>query len=315
LNSILIFISLFFGVGIVHVWAARPGVVNVDEIEVRESPSDRAKVLETLHRGDVVQASNHSVSGYYKSRTQSGIIGWISKEGVHLEDPISTDTFFGEYHFPDDFPSPQKTLRKIEKGNARFRRTVQLRGFAGINLFSAGSVIPNYVLTQGFEYGGELEISVTPKLDFVIRTEKIFKGYLLTDGLSSRDFRVDISSQPVMIGVQGKLYRASRFLLEASLLGGLGLNTGIQSTVSSATVPSTTTASFSGHNLTFLGKIDVSWQFSRRFGTFFETGYRYLNSSAFDPPRSTGSGADILEPGFSLNLSGLMLAMGLTFSL
>ena len=70
--------------------AARQATVDTDNVELREGPGPKYKVIEKLSLGTPVAASNQTIEGYYKIRTSNGTIGFVLADALVLQ-PTPTE--------------------------------------------------------------------------------------------------------------------------------------------------------------------------------------------------------------------------------
>lgn len=80
LRLLMCLICLFSLFGASELWSAQLGRVDVEDAPVLETPTSDAKVLEKLKKGVALAASDIPTQGYYKVRTPSGIVGWVSSD-------------------------------------------------------------------------------------------------------------------------------------------------------------------------------------------------------------------------------------------
>ncbi len=194
-------------------------------------------------------------------------------------------------------------------------KNIQLRIFGDLNLFtSPGVIVGLNNLSPGYGYGGEIGIPLSSRFSVVLRIENVFKTLIVNDHSTSRVFQVNLGSLPIMAGLQYVFYEGNHLSLEVGALGGMAVEAEVQAMVTSAASPSSTLVLFTGSYLTFLGKVNANWKFSRLFSVFAEGGYRVLNTTQFTNPNITGSGTDILQQSFSLNLGGPVVGGGLVFN-
>lgn len=288
--------------------AARVATVESDTAKVFETPNSSAKVVAEVKKKSQIAASNLPTEGFYKVRTAAGVIGWVAEEDLALSAPPP----------PDEEDQPKMEVQKQEEGKPTqisvkkppdiIRQHVRIRLLGSYNIYGASGVINGVSsLGPGFGFGGELDVHITQGFALIARYEQILQSVNLTDSTTAKVFSVSLNSSPLMGGVDFSIV-GQKFSVHFSALGGVTLNTSLSSTSVADANTFTSTASA----LALLGKVNLDWQFVRFMSLFIEAGYRYLVSS----PMSTtggGVGAIILQPTYSLNLSGPVVGGGISF--
>ncbi len=294
----LFFFSIFY---CLSAEAARVGTVDAEQIEVRQKPDLTSTVLEQLPRGSPIQASNHPAEGFHKIRTQSGILGWVPVNSLHLEPAPSVSE--------QDETSGKVPLKSREERVKSTPMKVRVRLLGGMDFFSLGGVINNLgSLGGGYHFGGELCLMVTGPVGIVFRGESIFNSTRLTDSVSGLIYQVSVNSLPIELGFEYVLL-GKAFSIHFGLLGGVTIPTSITTTLSSTGDVSR----FLNNSFTLLGRVNCNWQFAEWVSVFLEGGYRSLVTSGFTPTNAPGTAAGILQSSFNLNLTGAMMSAGLSF--
>jgi hypothetical protein len=80
LKVILVFIFFLAG----PCFGARLGKIKSVEVDLYESPSQSSKSLSHLRAGQFVAASNLPTRGFFKVRSASGVVGWITGDAIEF---------------------------------------------------------------------------------------------------------------------------------------------------------------------------------------------------------------------------------------
>jgi len=298
-----LFLILIFLLGVSgdSALAARKGVVELDEIELKETASKSGKVLEKLKKGEQVVASNLPLEGFYKVRTSSGTLGWIQEGQLTLEpvppsDPEATDG--------DSKSDPKDPFKKPKEPERIVRQTIRFRGMGGLQMLSMNNMVPNYTISQSLYYGGDLAILFTPGFGIVFRGEQLRQQLNLTSSGSSNAYQVQLASLPVMGGLEFGVL-GDHFSVHVSILGGVGLQSSIKVV---GTTDSTQGSVSAVMPLAALLKGDVTWQMSHVFGLFGEVGFRYLYAGGITP----GGNSPALVSPSNLDFRGAFFGGGLS---
>jgi len=289
------------------VFGARPASVVQDNTEVYERPDNGSTVVDVLAKQEPVDASNSPTNGFYKVRTKTGVLGWVTSEALGLKEsePVVEK--------PPQAVTPEKPQKMENSPKSKYAH-FQARALGDINFFTAAGVITNFDnVTLGYSFGGEIGYRFTRALALMIRVEQIFKNLSLTDSTSTTNFTVNLGSLPVMGGLDLQLVRSPKFSLHLGAFAGMAFATQLQSTNMTNSTSSDYIATVSTQSITALGKLEVGWHFSQVFSLFLEGGYRYLQTSTLTAPTSN-NGALILQSSFILNFSGPIAGGGLSIS-
>jgi hypothetical protein len=281
-----------------RVWAARVAVIDSDEAVLLETPNRAGKILEKLKQGDEVAASNLPVEGFFKVRTQSGILGWMSEEVLELRPPpISPPTEGGEEP-PAKDPLKKKVIQQEVHQRVRFR------GFGGYNYFNLNGIVTSVSISQLAYFGGEFTYLISPGFGIILRGERITQNINLTDAATSNLYQIGMGSTPITVGPEFGIV-GNKLAVHFSMLGGIGFNSLLQAT---GTTDSTSGMVSASLPFTAIVKADLTWQFSRVLGLFAEGGFRYLHATDIGP---TGN-SPILQPLSALDFRGPFLGAGLS---
>lgn len=295
--------------------AARPARVDIENAEIYEGPGRSFKLLEKLPKGTALAVSNVPSEGFFKVRTPSGIVGWISADSLLLADPDKPEqVVVGEVNTGTPGPSPGQPFR----GPAR--KYMRLRALGGLNLFSVSEVNSLFSfdgMKNGIHYGGEIVLLFQSDLSILLRVEQVVKNVVATDTQTSKTFQLDLNSTPAMLGIELDVNKEGRLTTQFAVMAGLALHTNLTSTALNITEPNTT--ELEDHAFTGLAKVNLNWQFTKTVGIFGEAGYRLLKTKSVYPGRA-GNGSDIFAVSgafvpLAFDLSGMVVGGGIVINL
>lgn len=306
------------------VWAAKPAVVDVDELELMDGPGPRHQVIDKLKKGSSVMSSNLPIDGYFKIRTSGGRVGFVPGDSLVFTDgstPGIEESGGAPLIKEGKEPRVQKKIEKEKETEP----VVRFRAFGGgtlfslddlHDLFSKGDVVVD-ALKNGFHYGGEVNYILIPSLYVIIRTERMEKTVYLRDDTTRYMFDLTVSTLPVTTGLGFRLLKGPHLSLNLGLMGGLGFSTQLKSVAMSLTEPNETV--YADTPFAGVARLDGIWHVTRLLGVYVEGGYRFLRSQTMPQPTTVGNGSEIFQVDGSysqiqINLSGLFASAGLTVS-
>ena len=296
-------------------WAARAGVVDVEGAEVFEGPGKGYRLVDKLHKGAQVAASNIPTEGFLKIRTTTGVVGWVQADALVLggegESAPSPDSQQAVV------PGPASTAQDFR--SERQRKFIRIKMLGGATLFNAQDVNERLRfdgIRNGVQYGGEVTFMFTNDLGMVIRVERLIKNLVAEDDPTNKTYQLDAGSFPVMAGVELALAKTPKFVSHFAMMAGLGIQTELRSTGLDFVDPNVTV--FSDYAFTGLVKLSFSWMVFRNIGLFAEGGYRILRSREL-LPSPAGNGKEIFEvnhatTAMTLDFSGAVVGGGVTFA-
>jgi hypothetical protein len=260
--------------------AARPARILTQTAEVFEEPAGDSTVLENLPFDTGVAVSNEPTEGFYKVRTPSGKVGWISGTVLQLE---------GEA--PETSASPERATGLQDPfSNARLR--VSLMG---------GGVFSDWVdmnvlfgttgVTTLVQAGAEIEWRFAPRFGLLLRGDWQSSTRVISDLETGANFTVVSSSLPLLLGLNAVLVKSSRFELG---LGGL-LGVSPLTWMSTEELPNTSGADPTvASTLGFVGqaRLSAALQVVSRFAVVFEGGWG-LQITNLTRPLVSASGSDL----------------------
>jgi hypothetical protein len=287
----------------VPTYGSRDGSIDAEAVEIHEMPNDTSAVVEILKRGDFVTASNSSIAGFYKIRSESGIIGWAPANALKLNTaPVAAN-----------LPQPVQGKRDEVRKKFEHHSGMAIHAVAGGDFFTLHGAVPQYS-HLGSGYFGGIEVSVPCSINWalIFRSEYIFQSAILTDTTTAITYQVKTQSLPFMIGPEYTWYWKF-FSVGVGVLGGVTWPTSFQVTQQSG---SNTGAIVQWNNkgLSLLGRAHMSWFLSPKFALFLEGGYRYTKGFIISPDTSTGTPGAILASTINIDLSGPILGGGVHFA-
>ncbi len=275
--------------------AARPARVDLDLVEVREGPNQKYPVLFTLSKGEGLAAANVPIEGYYKIRAMDGRIGWVPADSLlFVESNVKPSTpaagaTLGASGTPGVAPpvapeTPQPTRRKW----------VGIRLLGGYGFFipsEINAIINAQAIQNGFNVGLELGLLFSERFSAWVRAERIFQlAYAVESG--GRVYRWDLSSWPVMAGLEFKIWSNRMFLVNVGALGGVGFGTDFSSSAINLSAPNRST--YFGLAYGFLARAGFSWTPTHWLQLGIQGGYRFLQTPAMQPA-SIGNGGELFQ--------------------
>ena len=316
-------------------FAARAGTVDTDSVELREGPTATSKVLDHLPKGTQLAVSNQPIDGFFKVRTAAGVIGFVPSDALVLQAIAADDASApppmqvapapsapAAAGAPADGGRPTLSNESAFRNSKSNRKFIRVKALGGYNFFSVGDVntlLNANVLQFGFSAGGEIDFMFTQDLAFVIRIERVFKSVFGQDQKTLKSFNMNLTSYPVMAGLNLALTSGPKWSTHFAVMGGLGLLTDLTAIDLSDPAPNVT--EMTSTTFTGVAAFDLTYSFTKTWAVFAEAGYRYLQTSQIIPG-AVENGSQIFEnpntgsfTPVSLNLSGPFIGFGLMVSL
>ncbi len=299
-------------------FAARLATVGEDGASLYETPNQGSALVQKLLPKTELVASNLPTHGFHKVRTTAGVIGWVQADQLILQPPPTVEEVTAAGGVSRDEQDKRKEEEKKEKKifeKPRYmRQHVRLEAMGGMNLFAASGIVTGFDnITEGYSYGADLAFFLSSRLALCVRIENIIKSIALTDSATGRNFQFDLTSLPVTVGLELTLIQGTRASVRLSVLGGSAMQVQVKSTNRSDFSSANPTSVISTNGITGLGILGLNWFFSKYVSAFFEGGYRYLTTTSLNSP--IGSGSQILNSNFIINLSGIYLGAGVALSI
>ena len=243
--------------------AALPARVEKGDLKVHAAPHATAKVLFVVPEGSAFEASNYPIEGFYKIRLEDGSVGWAPADQVTLYDPETQDVI------------SKPKWGRIEKSSWF------LRPHGGVNLFSFPTLLsnfPNDFTSMGMSlYGGlDFQYLLYSGSGFFIGADYI--TWSATGTSSSNTY--SMTAIPIFGGLVIQMIDAGKFTVKLDLGGGMTVMSKLSVVSSSGGGTSYITPLLVVNGM---GKLEMNYLFSQKFGFFLEGGFRVLFSggSAF----------------------------------
>ena len=273
-------------------WAAKVGIVDVEDLEMRDGPSPKHQVIEKLKKGAKVSSSNLSIDGYFKVRTSSGKIGFVPGDTLIFQDPSTA---------PQSADGKSESENKNKKSDKETEAVIRLRALGGMTFFALDDVqtlfsssgTPFKALKNGFHFGGEVNYILIPSLFVIMRVEQMQKTIYLRDITTRYTFDMTVSGMPATTGVGIRVLKGPGFSLNVGLMAGLSFSTQLKSTALSLPKPNET--AYSDTAFAGIARVDAIYHFTKLLGVFAEGGYRYLRSKTMNQPTVSGNGSEIFK--------------------
>lgn len=300
--------------------ASRVGRIDVEGVEVFEAPGRGSTVLEVLPRGSRVAASNFPTEGFYKIRTGSGIVGFVSVDSIVVDEmdsvdptarpPMNTQSTVDPANPWRGNPSP---AAQSDNRNRRHISFIRLRGFGSWTLMTAADINAHLSLAEGLKnaygIGGEVNFRFTRDLSMVIRAETISNAVVVHEKQVDKSLELLASAFPIMAGLEVTLSDERGFSSYFGVMAGIAVNTMFQSTVL-GTSPEPRETQFVSQNFTGLGRLLFAYHVNKTAHLYAEIGYRFLRTEANEPTQF-GSFSEIWNKPITLDMSGVNLGAGL----
>ena len=289
--------------------AARPARIDLDVVEVRDGPGEKYKILFPLSRGDGLAAANIPIEGYYKIRTLDGRIGWVPADSWLFAD------------VPRGAPQPKEL--EAQGGSvgpaAAKRKWFGLRLLGGYGYLDPGEInntIGAAAIQSGINVGLELGVLFSERFSAWVRAERVFQQVTAVETGGSY-YVWDLSSWPVMAGMEFKIWSNRHFTTNIGVLGGVGFATDFSSTAPASAVPRTTT--YFGTAYGFLARAGVAWTPLHWLQVGIEAGYRFLRTPSMSPV-VIGNGGEVLQtngqyPSIAIDMGGPFGGLTIGFQL
>jgi hypothetical protein len=327
LARVLLLAGLVFGGGSIA-RAAQIARIDVDEAVLLESPRAESQALVKLRKGEYIVVSNYPYEGYYKARSQSGEVGFVSTQNVfiirdpeflkkHLKQSPETRSLERDHTLVED-PRTGEIRTVVPVGHNDWK--VALLG--GMTLFPASAINTaggTAGFIYGFHFGLELGVPLNERFAVLLRAESLSKSLRIlrsSDGVHTHTYKG--SSFPVAAGIEWRvLHESGKFWVNLSALAGAGFSTSF----SSYQVDVAKTALWEGTALTWMAKGDIGFRFADRWLVFFEAGYRSLATAAITGTGDTTANGDFqdttVNPAvwktFAVDYSGFFVSLGGAF--
>jgi hypothetical protein len=293
--------------------------VEVDRAKIFEGPSRSAGVVSELPLDMPLAASNLSIQGFYKIRTEDGRLGFIEVSNVG---PLSQSEALSELYLPPDRAQVEEILKLAPEAPAD-QKKIQLFFLGGYGIFNSPELSDATGLTGvrgGAHFGAELDARMSKGVSLGVRFEFIRSSASVLDLSGSNEYLWDFSSFPVQVGLALNFWLSQAVVFRADAFGGLGFTTQLTSSPGDSSTATNQTV-FSSMAPTFSTQLALQYWIQPGFALFVSGGYRYLRSSEIQEPIIEGaSGTEIFKVNgsyvpFPINLSGVSVQAGLGIAL
>lgn len=296
-------------------WAAQIARVKVTEAQVYEKPTTSSRVVGRLKKGTPVATSNSTRSGFYRMKTRSGLLGWISESEVVVVRKA------GQKGKASSAAASSSSSSSFDKS-----LTLQLKG--GLSLFKVADFnsaldMSGSGISNGIGFGMEILYPFfSPKFKLGLRVESFSKALIvkLADEVPEKTFNVNTSALPVMVGASYEVMAPSGyggkqgFGIDAGLFAGLAMGAQVETVYEQGTGDNVVTYGKSA--MTILPRVDFRYLMGNGFGIVGEAGYRLLSIAAAEPTVSGDVDGLYGTPPVALgvDLSGPVLGLGVSYS-
>jgi hypothetical protein len=294
-------------------WAAHNARVDGADVPLYQGPDESTPVLQTMAADEPVVVSNLPTNGFYKTRSAKGVVGWLNSSSVALVPSGVADKKGSKDSLSSEKPTHSTRLfpRKNNRESKIDYKSIWFRGLGGVTFFNVPGIVTNLSnISNGYDFGGEVVVVLYKTLGVAVRFEQVFKKLAITDSGTSKNFTVDLTSLPLMLGPELDILSGPLFSLRVGLLMGWAFNSEVRSTNLTDTTNTVSDTVASG--LTALGKVEINFNISTAFSIFAEGGYRYLQSPTMTPTANNGS--LILQSSYSLTFSGAVANGGVSLA-
>ncbi len=328
----LILMFLFSAVSGGQSLAAQVGKVIVDEATVYEFPQGKSRPLQTIKKDESVAVSNKPTEGFFKVRTKSGTIGWISGNDVLVGEVAATanpsatpGASDGVVATPSEVPAPAKKTKRdsysdrknLKKADIPFSERFRFIAMYGIQTFSYGDLLTVYTanssdLNSGTGETFEIQYGSSSSFMWAARIEMYsFTGTARNIGTAASPNMQSFteSSLPMMLGAVYSPFTSERFRLGIGAYVGLALATiNNQTTVTQTGGAGPGVVTYSSTDLCSALVLQGDIGIFRHLALAYEAEYHYQKTA--DQKATAFFGG---KPSFQINYSGLVLRGGLEF--
>jgi len=296
-------------VSVPSAYAFKAAFVQSDNAVMRQSASDAAPPVIALSKGTRVNTSDNPTAGYYRVRSAKAT-GWVK------DSDLSFDMSSAPAPMPAKAPGAPASRKRARK-EAPLDYTWELEVFGGFDLWTPSdinSLIQSTSLNTGGGFGAELGYRFSRNWLWLFRIEHLSKSVTGTSAPDQNGNTVpvalDLSSTPLMTGLQYHLGDSGSWSFDGAFLIGMGLGTSFTADESSLGNPT----KYGATPVTELIKFDLNYKMSDSFWAFFEPGYRILSTAQLTPS-TVGSTTGFLQTNgaftpIALSFSGLVLNFG-----
>ncbi len=277
---------------------------------VFEGPTPESRTLSRLELGDRVSAANVPIQGYFKVRTRSGQIGWISTQSLVFAIP--------QQEIGKEAVSPPSTVLRAEVSEpAPVARSARFKFFGGggsAGLTDVDALLGETGLSLTRGVGAEVGYSLSPTVAFVFRAEYQYSQSVVRDEVTLKSYDHAVSSIPMMAGFEFQISRSRNWGWSGALMGGLSPTTRLSTISLGDESPNQT--ELSGASWAGLLGTQITYSPGGRISYFLESGYLLAFTSQLIPTVE-GNGGELYQVDgeyipIAIDLSGPRLSLGLS---
>ena len=302
-------------------FAAQYGKVVVDQANVYEFPQARSKVVGKAMKDEVMVVSNIATEGFYKVRTSTGDLGWVSGNDMFVAKVLENNTPIPEVSTPATTPAgPGAKARETPiptedttPSYVEHSRVIFAGGMHSLSYAGTPDGFNGKTLNLGWDGLAECQFKIAKILFWAVRAEFLTatSGPLLMGSGITHD--LSYSSIPVQIGFQISPITARRFRFGMGVYAGAAYSTiGIHQTYTTRT--GVDGPDFHSLDPTATANFQMNIGLSDHAGIFFEGAYRYEKSAV--APSDVFLGGTGLFQGinsFQVDYSGIIGRVGIEF--
>lgn len=303
--------------------AARLAHVIVDEAEIREFPQKKAKSIGTLKKGEEVAVSNLPTEGFYKVRTKSGDLGWISGNDVFVakkgasKDSSNQDSDQDSDKKSKDKDKDDETIHFKEDDDEADHEFHQPHSRVILGLGMQNPIyngLGTYLVTSGINpgYGAELEFQFHwfSRVYWAMRAEYTFSktASLALNDVNGTTQTMKHVGMPLQVGLVWSPFETKGFRFGIGAYAGIALlnSTNVTQTNSAQVL----TVTYGSTDPVFTGVVQIGYGLGLNSSLFFEGGYRMEKTGLL--PATTLENPTSVPP-FIIDYSGPIGRIGLEF--
>lgn len=271
--------------------AAQVGKVIVDQAELHEYPQSGSKVLARIAKDTQVTVSNAPTEGFYKARTATGQIGWISGNDLFVK-------------------GGARGAAPARKGRSSYKpEDMRLQAMYGLDMLSFGGLGSVFTTTgigaKSFAVEGQFRLN--QNWFWALRAE-MHSGSQPDTVVGADTQKMAVSLIPVMVGANYTLMQTQNLRVG----GGVYLGMAVVSSTTITQTDATQVEEVKYSSLDPCADLNLSgaYSLSDALGLLLEVGYRYHKTGEF--PATTRFGG---VSGFAIDYSGITIRAGVELKL
>lgn len=295
MKKTLLMMAMFIGFSAM---AAQNAKVIVDSANVYDKPQTDGAVVGTVTKDSKIAVSNQPTNGFYKTRTLSGALGWIS--GNDISTAAVADESSGNSGASSDSKKPKKETPTVSDHS-------RIQIFGGINYIAneplASQMLPTGSV-MGFSGGAEIQFKINELFYWGGRAEYLTASSETKSGAITQT--VSFSTIPLMLGGMIVPLSKPKFRLGFGAYVGISLLTSLKVEKTSAAE----NPAYSSSDLCEYANVQASYKISNSMAILGEAGYRLHSATGGYPQTSQGTYA-----AFKPSFGGLAARLGVEFRL